>query len=594
MPPDSRRGAWRGVGYYAGICLVALLLGIWVLGLAGNLASVPITYTDDGIAASVGVKGIIENGHAYSNAWLGAPDAAEYFDFPNADASSIATIWLISRFVRNYVAVLNLFALLTYPLIAAAAAWSLRRLGMSGPVAAVCALLYALLPFHQSRVTFHLFLSAYFVVPLVIALVADVVLRPSGAAVTGRRWLGLPLWSWGVVLLMGTCGMYYAYFGLVLVVLAGMIAAYRDRTWRALLPALVVVVGVVVLLALQMAPSYAYWANEGRNNTGDSRQPVESDFFGLRLTQLVYPMDDHRIARFAQAKQFLHDSLEMISPSMAFIAYDSSLGVVGALGLLVLGFWALTAPFRAPPGGAHGTPGKLALLGVASFLLGTVGGVGSVIAFLGFPQIRAYDRITVYVAFASIAAVAWVADVFVARVVRGGWSGARRVAVAIGLALLLVVGVLDQTNPAAVAPDYDEISAVFDSDAAFVSDVESALPDDSLVFQLPYVTYPEGPAPEGTGVYDPLRLYLHSATLHWSAGAFAGREAATWQAETTELDVDAMLARLAEEGFAGLTVDRRGYDDGGRELEAEIASALGDRDPVESPDGRYAFFVLEK
>jgi phosphoglycerol transferase len=592
--PDSARKRWQGAGYYGVVCLVAAVLGLWVLGLAGNLTSVPITYSDDGIAASVGIKGIIENGHSFGNAWLGAPDAAEYFDFPNADGAMVALIWLISRFIRDYVTVLNVFALLTYPLIAAAAAWSLRRLGISGPVAAVCALLYAMLPFHQSRVTFHLFLSAYFVVPLVIALVAEVVMRPSAGAASERRFLGLPLWAWGVVLLMGMCGMYYAFFGLVLVVLAGIVTAYRDRTWRALLPALAVVLGVVLLLALQMAPSYAYWAREGRNNTGDMRQPVESDFFGLRLTQLVYPMDGHRIERFANAKQYLHDSFEMITPDMAYIAYDSSLGLVGVIGLLVLGFWALAAPFRAPPDGADGAPGKLAFVGVSSFLLGTVGGVGSLIAFVAFPQIRAYDRVTVYVAFASIGAVAWVVDALMARQAKSGRTGASRAAAVIVLAMLLAVGVLDQTNPAVVGPDYREISAVFDSDAEFVADVEAALPDDALVFQLPYVTYPEGPAPEGTGVYDPLRLYLHSATIHWSAGAFARREAALWQAEMAELDPGFMLADLADEGFAGLTIDRRGYEDGGRELEGELALALDGNESIESPDGRYVFFALAK
>ncbi|MRS12100.1 MAG: hypothetical protein EG823_03395 [Actinobacteria bacterium] len=587
---SAHRG-WGSAAYYVAVGVVAIILGVWVLGLAGHITSTPIAYADDGVAASAGVKGIAENGQPYTNPSLGAPGEADFRDFPNADAAFVAIVWVLSRFTGDYVTVLNLFALLTYPLIAIAAAWSLRKLKVTASIAAVCALLYALLPFHQSRVTFHLFLSAYFVAPLVVALVADVILRAPDEPMPGRKLLGLPLWAWGVVLLLGTCGIYYAYFGLALIVLGATMAAYRDRSRHALLLALTIIAGVAVLLAVQMAPSYAYWSSEGRNNTGDRREPVEADFFGLRLTQLVYPMDGHRIERFAAAKQFLHDSLEMISPNMAFIAYDSSLGIIGVLGLLMLGFWALSAPFRAPPGGRFGTPGTLALVGVGSFLLGTVGGVGSLIAFLAFPQIRAYDRITVFVAFASIAAVAWVADSLLGQHDQEA-GGTRRIPAAIVLGLLLVVGLLDQTNPAMLAPDYTEIGALFDSDAKFVASIEAEVEPGALVFQLPYVTYPEGPAPEGTGVYDPLRLYLHSSDIHWSAGAFLGREAATWQAETADLETDDLLGALAEKGFDGLTIDRRGYGDGGRRLEADLTAALGDPTPIESPDGRYVFYAL--
>ncbi len=137
----------------------------------------PVTYSADGILHSALIKGIVDHRQFYTNPGLGAPGVFQFYDFPAADAIFVSELWLLSLFTRNYVLVLNLFALLSYPLVALSAAWAIRRLGFSRAAAFVFALLYAVLPFHQSRMAFHLYLAAYFSVPLAIALVAEVGFR---------------------------------------------------------------------------------------------------------------------------------------------------------------------------------------------------------------------------------------------------------------------------------------------------------------------------------------------------------------------------------------------------------------------------------
>lgn len=591
----------RDIALYVGVAACAVLLAVVLLQLAGHLTSLPITYTGDGISYLVGAKAMIDNGQPYTNQYLGAPGVAQGFDWPSADGLLTLEIWLLSRFTANYVTVLNLFALLTYPLIALTSAWSMRRLGLSRPCAFVFSILYAFIVFHQSRLPGHTFLSAYFVVPLAIALIATAVLGrneddplPAADRTPRSRPFGIPAWGWLIAVALGACGVYYAFFGVVLTGVGGLAAWFAARDYRRLVPAAAIVGVVFVTIAIQFAPSYVYWQREGSNNIANARVPWESDLYALRVTQLVSPRLNHRIQRLATAKAFYRDSLTAIGPNLGGIAYDSSLGLVGTAGFILLIVWALASPFRAPPGRPRHTPAKLTVLNASALLLATVGGLGSVLAFLGFPQIRAYDRITPFIAFFSLCAFAWAADVLLGRLALR-LSPARPVlrygAPAMVLAAILVFGLWDQTSPADTPP-YAAIRMEFDRDRAFVGAVEGALPAGASVFQLPYVPYPESAGVNRTLGYDQLRLYLHSNALHWSAGAFLGRPDAVWQEQTASVPPPQMLATLRSRGFSGIVIDRFGYTDAA--LETALAAQPGVGQALVSSDGRYAFYSLNQ
>ena len=81
-------------------------------------------------------------------------------------------------------------------------------------------------------------------------------------------------------------------------------------------------------------------------------------------------------------------------------------GTVGFVGLLVLLFWP-SAATRFSAGAALGGASRLTL---AALLLATIGGFGSLVALLVTPEIRAYNRITPFIVFFSLTAVAVAID----------------------------------------------------------------------------------------------------------------------------------------------------------------------------------------
>ena len=70
-----------------------------------------------------------------------------------------------------------------------------------------------------------------------------------------------------------------------------------------------------------------------------------------------------------------------------------------------------------------------------------------------------------------------------------------------------------------------------------------------------------------------------------------GREADNWQVSVTSLPTSQMLDELRLKGFAGVTVNRDGYEDEGCSIEAEFIKLLGTR-PIHSKDGCLLFFQI--
>jgi phosphoglycerol transferase len=215
-------------------------------------------------------------------------------------------------------------------------------------------------------------------------------------------------------------------------------------------------------------------------------------------------------------------------------------------------------------------------------IVATSAGLGAIFSYM-VPLIRAYNRISVFVALLALLAVAGLIDRVWAPESRKGL----RLAVVLGL---VVVALLDQTTPAFV-PAYAATARKWKADAEFVSQVEGALPADSSVFQLPYVPFPESPFVNKMIDYDHLRPYLHSKTIHWSYGAVKGREVDLWQREVSSRKVPEMITELRAAGFNGLWIDRFGYADGAKAIEKQLSASLKAKGK-QSRSGRYIFFKL--
>jgi phosphoglycerol transferase len=228
---------------------------------------------------------------------------------------------------------------------------------------------------------------------------------------------------------------------------------------------------------------------------------------------------------------------------------------------------------------------RLAALTLIAVALATSGGISTLIALELTTQIRAWSRISIFIAFFALVAMALLMTVAWRWAGKRGWS----VPAVAALAGLLVLVIVEQTSSAFV-PQYVNVRHTYLGDKAFVESVEASLPSGAAIYMLPYRQYPEAGPREGAFDYDNLKPYLLSDALRFSYGGMKGREAG-WQTYVYGRPPADALPLVYLAGFSAVWVDRWAYSDGGTAAEQAIRS-LTQTEPVVSANGRFSVFDI--
>jgi len=537
----------------------------------------PLAYTNlpDSIFNLWVVKTVLETGWFVWNPSLGAPFGASVLDFARPEALFLLMLRGAGVFTSNVVLVQNLFYFAGFFLVAWSALLVLRsQLHISWPLAVVGALAFSWLPYHFARID-HLFLSNYMVVPIAAALILRVSDHRPPFFEQGRLRLAHP-GVWLALVVIASTSIYYAFFAIVLIAAEGLIGSIAARSVRPAASALLLVGCLAVLLALVLTPSLRHRTVEGTNPLVAVRSVAESDMYALRPLHLLLPYGGHRFEPLGALTRTYNASAHDINENRT-----AALGLIGAAGFLLLLAHALTGNRVLP-----GTPAMavFARANLVALLLGVAGGGGTLIALLVSPQFRGHNRVSVYIAFFSIAAAITAIDHALSRL------GARRRRVTTGLAIALVTLAFVDQKPAP-ASDLDDITQKIDSDRAFVEHIERLVPEGAMVYQAPYTRFPEGPRVHVEPLYSPLRLYVNSHHLRWSFGGMKGRPADYWNQALERLPMADRVALLQALGFSGIVLDRQAFPDRGRSYEAELAR-LGGGESLDSQDGTLVFHPL--
>jgi phosphoglycerol transferase len=544
--------------------VLCFLLKLWRADL-----HVPFHYNGDALLHAMFIKGIVENGWYWHHPSLGAPGGLEMYDFPAVDNSAAVVIAFIGLFTKHPFLVLNIFYLLTYPLVTISALYVFRQLGFSYATSLFGSLLYTFLPYHFMRGESHLFLSAYYFIPLVVLVLAWVA---SDQLTNWRSRKFIP--SIIFCVLVGSNSVYYPFFACFLLLVAGLSAALVKRSLRPLVPAILLVGVTFAVVVINLAPTIIYIYKHGDAHVAE-RSLAGPEIYSLKISQLLLPITGHRVGRLNNIKNLYNQNTNVTESDAA------ALGLVGSIGFL-----ALLAQLFFRRSERNALLADLSILNLFAVLLATIGGFGSLFALLVSPAIRSYNRISVFIAFFSLVAVAIGVEWFYEHRVKPGRA---RVVFFIVLGLVLTGALLDQSSRGYV-PQYAQIKSEFESDRSFMRGIDFRLPQGAMVFQLPYVPFPEHPQVEKMVDYDHFRGYLHSQDLRWSYGAMKNRAGDLWLKEIAALPVDQMCQSLAFAGFSGVYLDRNGYnEDEAVRIEAELRDVLR-IGPTISQNGRLVFF----
>lgn len=535
-----------------------LILQLWKL----HWLSIPFVYAKDSLYYAMTIKSLITTGWYLTDPSIGVPDGHFLGDFPTPEGLNYLLIKILSWFSSNWAVVFNLFFLLGFPLITLSALFVLRNFGLCYPFALSASLLFSFLPFHWIRGEEHVFLSAYYTPPLAI-------------------WLAVKLYTWEHVqkkevllscffcILIGSTGVYYAYFAAFFILLAALIRSYHQKRWQPLKYGTLFTAVICAAITANIWPTLIYHLKNGPNLAPIHRLPLETEMYGLKITQLLLPIDNDRI--FSHIKQTYNTQNLLINENTT-----ATLGLIASAGFLLLIahlFLKRKETISDPLFDA------LAHFNLSAVLLATIGGFSSLIALFFLPQIRCYNRISVFIGFFALSAFFLLLQ---KKVKNSRWIWTLSI-------LLLGIGLFNQSSPShALASSMKHTITRYRSDQKFFQNIEERLPLGSRVFQLPHMLFPEGIAHD-MGAYDHFKAPLHTHLLKWSFGAMRGRQTSDWQQQTSALEVPDMLHELIQKGFTGLYIDRMGYPDQGQSIELSLSQLL-DAPPL--IEGHRSFWDL--
>ena len=561
---------------YAATLLLTVAALIVVLRLWKADLAIPLEYEGDALEAGLLVKGVVDTGWYLSNGFVGMPHGLDLRGFPfSANIIHFLTIKILAFFVSDWASVMNGFFLLTFPLTALSALFVFRRFKLAYAPSIAGSLLYAFLPYHFFRGEQHLFLAAFYVVPLMVMVVlwvcsGEIPLPARGnlkALFSDKRLVA----GAAICLLTASSDIYYAFFACLFLLVAGVKGSIARASRGPIQSAVFFAFTITVAVLAGLSPTFCYQRLNRGALSIRPRAASESENTGLKIDQLLLPANGENIRVLAELRKKYDRTAPLVNENRSAV-----LGLAGGLGFVLL----IAAAIFREDLLASSLLENLSVLNIAGVLYAATGGFGSLFAYMVFPDFRSLNRVSVFLGFFSLFAVVIVLDKLLKRFstsrrsARIGWGA---------IAAFAVLGLWDQTGRGFDYPA-DSVKAEYLNDARFVAAIEASVPERAMIFQLPVMPFPE--SPRG---YEHLKGYLHSNKLRWSYGAMG--EAAARQREVESKPPAEFVAAIAGAGFKGIWIDRGGYPDEGAALESKLAALLKTR-PIVSDDGRRSFFGL--
>lgn len=567
---------WCFLGAVISFELASIMMSGWPSGILPEL-SYPYRYDGDALSHSWMALRAIE-GWIFDNPRSGYPFGSNFVDYPGSDSGNLLLLKVIGSITGQFNSAFNLFFLFSFPAVFISAFCSLRAFGLSIALSFTASLLFAFLPFHFQRLG-HIFYTWYFTVPIFFYLCYSFY-ESRGFYFSKISW-----WKKTIIFLLtstilASFGVYYAFFGIIMLIICTIMIFIKTGSTRSVVAPVMVIFFVALGVLFNIFPNIINKYTNGSNIEVAQRSPQDSEIYGLKLTQLVLPRADHRVSKLATVTQRYNKTAPLINENCT-----STLGIIGTIGFVGL-FFVLLAVLSGRQ--IDTRLNLLAMLTFMLFLVGTIGGLGSLFALFVTPLIRGWNRISIFIAFGAISAFFIILQLILVRY----FPIERMKIIFIICALFLgLIGLYDQTVPACLSCN-ERIKAEFEMDRAFIVEIEKTIPKGSAVYQLPYMPFPEVPPLYRLPTYGLAVGFLHSKELRWNYGGMKGREGDLFYRALANEPIEKQLDVIKKMGFAGIYIDRRGFNDNADELIRHLSVLLGDKPLLQRADGQIVFFRL--
>ncbi|MDZ7761293.1 MAG: hypothetical protein U5L00_13700 [Desulfovermiculus sp.] len=522
--------------------------------------------------------------------------------------------YLLSLIDDDPVFVANGFYFMSFPLVTLCFVYAAMRIGISYSASLLFGICYSFLFYHLARGIHHLSLSCYALVPFYILvlvwLAEDKLFKKSSDQhlfSSQYEYLYKVIFCAILFLVLAPVNHHYLYFFIMLIPFAFVFRLVNKNVKKS---NIIFLFFVLILAIFSMYRSYVpdFIYKSIINPTAseyvainksliESNQHIaaygDTEIFGLKVTQLLLPVDEHRIGYFADIKKkynLHHETNENTT---------SALGLIGSIVFIVLIGYSFYSISRMRP------YILFAILMIACVFIGSIGGVGTLLQVLYFEMpfdtklvdIRSYNRISVYIAcliFISLGA-GWDHLWKMLNINSTMYYKLRRTLFIILSIIFAIIIILDQTPSIKFKNIQEKYNTTYQLEKDYISEIEDYIGEGSI-FQLPHVVHHNWPShtnPQDNFYYtDMYTGYIFSRKLKWSFGADENTPQNYVYEKISQLPVKDMVQELRVMRFSGIMVDTAGYHDLGEQIVHRLMRHIPAEPIMGGDHNRYVFFPL--
>lgn len=507
----------------------------------------------DGAAMAMHIRSIQENGLSglYYNPRIGAPNKGSHLvDANGVDFMLGLMIWLLDKVFHPSTARLYYYTLIfTFVAVAWSMSLLFKKLNVNVWVNFVFSSLYALGPYHFYRYLGHMAIGNAFTVPLAILLCLYII----GIVNDNTKKERIQYAIYGLMVGLGCA--YFTFFAFVIMSVAVLmkllisksIRQTMDRIW---------VFGITVLgFLLSRLPAIILNMEKGKNSIGFARSAAEQEIYGLKIIQMLLPVSYSKVDFLRKMTADYNVSGVQVTENVM-----SSLGIIASIGFCVLCGLFFYSFFTKELYKNHGRwmhdwklIDFLSVSTLSLVLAGSIGGFGEIFNIIVTPQIRCYNRASIYITCFGVIIMAYLVNCLCQR---------KRGIAAVLAVILLIIGLYDQVVVNDAKNGQVLTVALQDSYEKFFGEVQTVMGDDAMIYELPYMSYPEAAPINGLVSGKHFVGYLLTEGIRWSYGGIKGRDK-----KARKLNIDngmsyTFLNKLLKAGFDAVYIDMDGYAEG--------------------------------
>jgi phosphoglycerol transferase len=479
---------------------------------------------------------------------------------------------------------MNLLLVLSFPIVAVLAYFTIQLVGLRGPLAIALAISFTMIPYHFGRGLGHVYLATLYAAVTGVALALMIGNGQLTRWLQGPRKVPVIVMLAVLVVVTAWSGVYYAAFALILGAAALLWRLIQRDNVKTLVVLAIPVAAIGILAVIGFLPSLlALNANPPFGSLGQ-RMPYESVILAGVLAMALFPAPTSTLGLLQPYNNALLKAVGA-APALENTTLPNFGTIVtsGALVVFLVG-WAIAK--RSDP--RRPLYAYLAYLIVVVVLFFIPWGLNYFVAGIITPQIRAWNRLLPILLLLFILGGAAV----LARTKFSRPSAVTIVASVAIIAVTITQGVLPfRTTYASSVQETQKTTTAARSYAAAIND---AVPQDCAVLQLPYVGFPEqGPLPPELNDYEHFWQPLTNPAKSWSYGVARNTAGSVWASQLPQVPTEVQIAVLADAGFCGIHLDRRGFArNNWNDVTGYLTTRLG-RPAAVDLDGDWVFYALE-